>query len=616
MSQYTTMSPPVIVRRPIYPLLASVPIAFFAAAFVTDIAYAASAVMEWESFSVWLITAGLVVAAVTGVIGLVDFATGRRRHVLAPSWTRVLGDLLAVILSVINAFVHSRDGYTSVVPTGLILSGLVLVIVIVSRLDRQDPYVLQTGLVQPGVVQTGVARRRGAGLIGLLLSVVSFVAGLGAVWVFAGPVPPPIDALAQTGSNPELPPIHQYLLPPMHVAPDVKWTGDETPKVPQGLKIQALAKGFQHPRSLYVLPNGDILVVEASAPPTPIHRPKDLIMGLVQGYAGANAKAPNRITLLRDTNGDGVPKLRTVFLDHLTSPFGVALVGHDLYVADTDAILKFPYNDGDTTISAPGVKLTDLPGGPIDHHWTKSLVASKDGSKLYVGVGSNSNITENGMAVEMNRADILEVDRATGAYRIFASGLRNPNGLQWEPTTGKLWAVVNERDELGPNLVPDYLTSVQDGAFYGWPYSYYGQHVDPRVMPQRPDLVAKAIPPDYALSSHVAPLGMVFSTGTNLPEAYRGGAFVGEHGSWDRNPLNGYKVVYIPFADGKPNGKPQDFVTGFLNGKNQARGRPVGLALDKSGALLVADDLGNTVWRVTSDAAPAPQPAAAPAAGQ
>jgi glucose/arabinose dehydrogenase len=278
----------------------------------------------------------------------------------------------------------------------------------------------------------------------------------------------------------------------------------------------------------------------------------------------------------------------------------MALVGNDLYVANTDAIVRYPYKEGDTKITDPGTTLTELPGGPIDHHWTKSLVASPDGSLLYVGVGSNSNITENGIEAERGRAAIWQVDRATGRHRIFASGLRNPNGLTFEPQTGALWAVVNERDELGSDLVPDYMTSVKDGAFYGWPYSYYGQHVDPRVKPQRPDLVAKAIPPDYALSSHVAPLGMVFDTANGLPQSYRGGAFVGEHGSWNRDPLNGYKVIFVPFGNGQPNGMAQDVVTGFLNSENQARGRPVGLAIDKTGALLVADDVGNTVWRVTS----------------
>jgi glucose/arabinose dehydrogenase len=320
----------------------------------------------------------------------------------------------------------------------------------------------------------------------------------------------------------------------------------------------------------------------------------------VQWLAGAAGKGGNRITLLRDTKGDGTFDERTVFLDHLNSPFGVALVGQDFYVANTDAIVRYPYQEGQTSITAPGTKLTDLPGGPIDHHWTKSLLASPDGSRLYVGVGSNSNITENGIQAEYERAAVWEVDRASGAHRIFASGLRNPTGLAWEPETRKLWAVVNERDEIGPDLVPDYLTSVQDGGFYGWPYSYYGQHLDPRVQPQRPDLVATAIAPDYALSSHVAPLGVVMYAGTGLPASYRGGAFVSEHGSWDRSPLNGYKVVFVPFSGGRPSGPAQDVVTGFLDANNQARGRPVGLAVDRSGGLLIADDLANIVWRVSS----------------
>lgn len=412
------------------------------------------------------------------------------------------------------------------------------------------------------------------------------------------------DPKAQIGANAPLPALAQYLVPPMNVAHVVGWKQGETPTVPQGMKVEALATGLQHPRSLYALPNGDILVVESKAPPAPApKRPKDIIMGLVESWAtsGGNTGDSNRITLLHDADGDGIPETKSVFLDHLNSPFGVALVGNDLYVANTDAIVRYPYTPGETAIKAAGTTLVQLPGGPIDHHWTKSLVASKDGSLLYVGVGSNSNITENGIEAEKNRADILEVERATGRWRIFASGLRNPNGLSFEPESGALWAVVNERDEIGPDLVPDYMTSVKDGAFYGWPYSYYGQHVDPRVMPQRPDLVAKAIAPDYALSSHVAPLGMTFYTGNSLPQSYRGGAFVGEHGSWNRTPLNGYKVVFIPFSGGKPNGAAQDVVTGFLNSDNKARGRPVGLAVDKTGALLIADDVGNTVWRVSGD---------------
>jgi glucose/arabinose dehydrogenase len=417
------------------------------------------------------------------------------------------------------------------------------------------------------------------------------------------------DPKRQIGANPVLPAVQQYLLPPIQIAQPTSW-GNDTPKVPDGLRIHALATGFEHPRSVYVLPNGDVLVVESNGPKAPVFRPKDIITGWVQSFAGAKAKDANRITLLRDTNGDGVPEVRSVFLDHLNSPFGVALVGHDLYVANTDAIVRYPYQDGQTSITAPGVKLTDLPGGPIDHHWTKALVASPDGSKLYVGVGSNSNITENGLEAERERAAIWEVDTATGAHRIYASGVRNPTGLQFEPETGKLWAIANERDEIGPDLVPDYLTSVQDGGFYGWPYSYYGRHLDPRVVPQRPDLVAKAIVPDYALSSHVAPLGLAMYTGGSLPTNYHGGAFVGEHGSWDRTPLNGYKVVFVPFRDGKPSGVAQDVVTDFLDANDHARGRPVGLAIDRSGALLIADDVGNTVWRVSSaPAASAAKPA-------
>jgi glucose/arabinose dehydrogenase len=407
------------------------------------------------------------------------------------------------------------------------------------------------------------------------------------------------DPKMQIGANPVLPEVQQYLMPPMRVAKVVGWGTDEHPAVPQGLQVQALATGFQHPRSLYVLPNGDVLVVESNGPKAPVNRPKDIITGWVQSFAGAKAKDANRITLVRESNGDGAP-VRTVFLDHLNSPFGVALVGHDLYVANTDAIMRYPYQDGQTSITAPGTKLADLPGGPIDHHWTKALLASPDGSKLYVGVGSNSNVAENGIGAEYERAAIWEVDRASGAHRIFASGVRNPTGLQWEPETGKLWAIANERDEIGPDLVPDYLTSVKDGGFYGWPYSYFGQHLDPRVVPQRPDLVAKAIVPDYALSSHVAPLGVAMYTGTGLPANFRNGAFVGEHGSWNRTPLNGYKVVFVPFSGGRPSGPAQDVVTGFLDANNHAHGRPVGLAVDRTGGLLIADDVGNTVWRVSS----------------
>jgi hypothetical protein len=404
---------------------------------------------------------------------------------------------------------------------------------------------------------------------------------------------------AQHGSNPELPAIKNYLMPPMKVSPAGNWKDGKTPVVPATLKISALATDLMHPRFVYTLPNGDILIVESNGPHSEKFRPKDYIMGPIKAYGGSAAKGGNRITLVRP-GADGKPAQRTIFLDHLHSPFGVALVGNDLYVADTDALMRYPYTEGATSITAPGTKVADLPAGPIDHHWTKSLLASPDGSKLYVGVGSNSNITENGMTAEINRADILEFDRATGAFRIFASGLRNPNSMQWEPQSKAMWVVVNERDEIGPDLVPDYLTSVKDGGFYGWPYSYYGQHVDPRVQPPRPDLVAKAIVPDYALGSHVASLGLVFSgDDAAMPANLRNGAFVGEHGSWDRSPPSGYKVVFVPFQNGKPAGKPIDVVTGFL-AEGHAKGRPVGLALDRTGALLIADDVGNTVWRVSA----------------
>ena len=410
------------------------------------------------------------------------------------------------------------------------------------------------------------------------------------------------DPTRQYGPTPYLPDPQQYLLPPMSVPKAIGWQPGETPTAPAGLKVTALATGLEHPRTLYTLPNGDILVVETNGPGTEPFRPKDFIAGKVKARAGAGAQGGNRITLLRDTDGDGKPGLRTVFIDHLHSPYGIVLVGDTLYVADTDAILAFNYVPGATRITSPGVKLTDLPAGPLNHHWTKSLAAGADGSKLYVGVGSNSNITENGMDVEEGRAAIYEVDRMTGAKRIFASGTRNPTSLAVEPQTHRLFAVVNERDEIGPDLVPDYLTGIREGGFYGWPYSYWGSHVDVRVHPQRPELVARAIKPDYGLSSHVAPLGLLFSRGESLSPMFATGAFVGEHGSWDRSPLNGYQVIFVPFVDGRPSGLPIPVVSGFL-GKDPetVHGRPVGLALDQTGALLVADDVGNTVWRVSAE---------------
>ena len=422
--------------------------------------------------------------------------------------------------------------------------------------------------------------------------------------------PQNIDPSQQVGPNPVLPKPVEELVAAVGVPKVIGWKQGETPIVPAGFHIQAMATGLANPRNVYPLANGDILVVETQRVGSePVDRPKDpirdFIMSLAHGggggkeTAGAAGGPPQRITLLRDANGDGTPELRTVLLDHLNSPFGVAVVGNVLYVANTDAVVRYPFTPGQTQIAAPGQKVIDLPGGLIDHHWTKSLAASPDGSKLYAGVGSNSNVQERGPEAETNRAAIWEIDPKTSAYRVFASGLRNPNGLTFYPGSNTLWTVVNERDELGPNLVPDYMTSVRPGAFYGWPYSYYGQHVEPRVRPQRPDLVAKAIPPDYALSSHVAALGLAFYTGTSFPALFRGGAFVGEHGSWNRTSYNGYKVVFIQFTGGRPVGKPHNFVAGFLNSNGEARGRPVGVAIDRTGALLIADDVGNTVWRVT-----------------
>jgi glucose/arabinose dehydrogenase len=414
------------------------------------------------------------------------------------------------------------------------------------------------------------------------------------------------DRRTQIGAHPVLPAPQQYLIPPIHVAEVVGWGANETPTAPPGMRVQAFARDLNHPRNIAVLPNGDVLVVESQGPNLdPITRPKNPIVSWVQkratGQSGAKPKgATNQITLLRDADGDGVPEQRTVLVGHLNSPFGVVFADNFLYVAATDAVLRYLFTPGQTKITAPPVRLTELPGGPIDHHWTKSLTLSPDGKLLYATVGSNSNITENGMEAEKNRAAVWEIERATGRSRVFAGGLRNPNSPNFYPGTNTLWVVANERDELGPNLVPDYLTSVRDGGFYGWPYSYYGQHVDPRVQPQRPDLVAKAIAPDYALSSHVAALGLTFYTGTNLPARYRGGAFIGEHGSWDRDELNGYKIAFVPFANARPSGIAEDFLTGFVGADGKVRGRPVGVTVDRTGALLVADDTGNVVWRVTA----------------
>lgn len=412
-----------------------------------------------------------------------------------------------------------------------------------------------------------------------------------------------VDASQQIGPDPVLPEPQQELLPDLKVAKVIGWKDGETPLVPEGLKVTAYAKDLANPRTVHTLPNGDVLVVQSKAPEgKPLSRPKDFIRGWIMAMAsggGGEQKETNLITLLRDSNRDGAVDERHDLLTGVDSPFGLAWADNTLYVASASAVLVYPYELGQNQISEAPKTLTPLPGGPLNHHWTKDMALSPDGRMLYVSVGSNSNVAENGLEAEKGRAAIWQVDRQTGAARVFASGLRNPNGLTFHPQTGELWTVVNERDELGPNLVPDYMTSVKDGGFYGWPWSYYGDHVDPRVYPPRPDMVEKAIKPDYALSSHVAALGMAFTEGSAMPQAYANGAFVGNRGSWNRDNFNGYKVVYIPFENGKPSGKTQDVVTGFINGE-QARGRPVGLGVDGTGALLVADDAGNTVWRVAS----------------
>ncbi len=413
------------------------------------------------------------------------------------------------------------------------------------------------------------------------------------------------ESLDQTGPSPKLPALDQTLIPPMKIAKPQGWNG-ELPTVPAGFTITPVATDLKIPRQILVLPNGDILVAEGTGGHAPKMRPKDVIAGYIKSLGKSSVKGGNRITLLRDADGDGKPELRTTFIKDLDAPYGMTLLNGSLYVANQGALLRFAYSDGQTSIAGPGEEVTKLPSA-INHHWTKSLAASPDGTKLYVGIGSNSNIGERGLSLEQDRAVVWEIDAATGSHRNFVTGIRNPTALAFEPTSNMLWAVVNERDELGAELVPDYLTSVREGSFYGWPYSYWGQHLDPRVRPQKPDLVKTAIAPDYGLGSHVAPLGLSFASGAGLP-GFAQGAFIGEHGSWNRLNLAGYKVSFIPFADGKPAGKPKDFVTGFIK-DGRARGRPVGVTYDPArGALWIADDLSNTVWRVTG-----PRAAAAPA---
>ena len=413
----------------------------------------------------------------------------------------------------------------------------------------------------------------------------------------------PLDA--GIGPDPSLPPPEETIVPTLKIAPARGWPDGVKPTPAPGATVAAFASGLEHPRWVYVLPNGDVLVAETNAPERPEAYPgvKGKITKVVMKRAGSGAPSANRIRLLRDADGDGRAEHRTIFLEGLNSPFGMALVGNDFYVANTDAVWRFPYTDGATRIDAPGTKVVDLPAGPINRHWTKGLIASPDGAKLYVAVGSNSNVAERGIENETGRAAIWEVDARTGTHRVYASGLRNPVGLAWEPSRNTLWTVVNERDELGSDLVPDYLTSVKADAFYGWPYSYFGQHVDERVKPPAPALVAKAVKPDYALGAHVAALGLAWVDGAALPAPFTHGMFIGQHGSWNRKPPSGYNVVFVPFANGMPSGKPVEVLTGFLSPDGDAYGRPVGVALDRRRGLLVADDVGNVIWRVT---APAP----------
>ena len=402
------------------------------------------------------------------------------------------------------------------------------------------------------------------------------------------------------GVEPVLPKPSRSLIPTIKVATAVGWAAGETPIVAPGASVTPFATDLDHPRWLYVLPNGDVLVAETNAPPRPEDNKglRGWFFKRFQKKAGGAVPSANRITLLRDADGDGVAEVRTAFLSGLNSPFGMALVGKTLYVANTDAVVRVPYEQGQTAITAAPTTVATLPAGLRNHHWTKGLIASPDGTTLYAAVGSNSNVAEHGMEEEEGRAAIWAIDTRTGIARVYATGLRNPVGMAWEPGTGTLYTVVNERDELGSDLVPDYLTSVRDGGFYGWPYSYYGQHVDERVEPPRPDLVAQALVPDYALGPHTASLGLAYAGATRLPARFHNGMFVGQHGSWNRDPRSGYRVIFVPFVNGKPHGTPVDVLTGFIDERGDARGRPVGVAVDGRGGLLVADDVGNTVWRV------------------
>ena len=439
----------------------------------------------------------------------------------------------------------------------------------------------------------GVTRQRGARpvLVLLLASAAASACGNNANLAVAD----------GTGASPKLPAPETTLIPTVSMAKAKPWSGDAKPMAGAGLQVSAFAKNLDHPRWLYVLPNGDVLVAETNAPKRPDDNKgfRGWVMGLLMKRSGGAAPSADRITLLRDTNGDGVADVQTILVSGLSAPFGMSLVKGNLYVANTDALIRLPYDSTQLQITTPPVKVIDLPAGTINHHWTKNVIASPDGQKLYVAIGSNSNAGENGEAAEQDRARIWEVDVATSAHRDFATGIRNPVGMAWDES-GQLWVAVNERDELGGDLVPDYMTAVHDNAFYGFPYSYFGSHVDKRVKTPRPELVAKAIVPDFALGPHTASLGLASAAGSNLPAPFAHGMFVGQHGSWNRKPRSGYKVVFVPFANGKPSGQPIDVLTGFVSDDGNAMGRPVGVAIDKRGALLVADDVGNCIWRVSA----------------
>ncbi len=581
----------------LHPGLISVGATLLIAGLVSDIVYWRTLLFQYNNMSQWLVAGGLVFALLAAVAFVIDLALRRVGHV---AWPRFAALAVVAVLGIINAFVHSRDAYSAVVPQGITLSLITTIILLAVGLTGGWSLVVRTPSAFAAHRESPPMSR----ILRFSLLAATAALTLAACDDKAG------DPRDQYGSDPKLPAPQSYLLPPMKVMPARGWNAGETPTAAEGLRVVALATGFMHPRTVFPLPNGDILVVESNGSGGPVYRPKDYIEGKIKGLAGTGAPAGQRIILLRPPSGDGGEMQRSVYIDHLNAPFGVALVDNNLYVADTDAVLRFPYDPAQTVIKEPGAKVTDLPAQAPNHHWTKAMTASPDGSKLYVGVGSNSNITENGIGAEQDRAAIWEIDRQTGVKRMYAGGIRNPTGVAFEPTTKHLWAIANERDEIGPDLVPDYLTSVQENAFYGWPYSYWGQHVDVRVQPQRPDMVAKAIRPDYGLSSHVAPLGLAFTQTNSLPTQFQNGVFIGEHGSWDRDPPAGYKVVFVKFQDGRPVGTPQDVLTDFLSkdGKN-TRGRPVGVALDRSGALLVADDVGNTVWRVTSAQSASAEPA-------